>query len=189
MMIRLKQLLYEMTDQELAQIGRNIESSRFRFVGQGDNGRVYKLNDEDLVFKITTSTDEIEVARKIQNKITEYSTFIPVYYVGDLRGVTSVYEDVILMANADKLPSALKRGIDRIVEKYNQYSYEQGGEVSLFDFVNAAGLKRVDPIIMNFIKALQIDINKLGIPDLDLDLDFKSSNIMIWSGKMVMVDW
>jgi len=93
------------------------------------------------------------------------------------------------MANADKLPSALKRGIDRIVEKYNQYSYEQGGEVSLFDFVNAAGLKRVDPIIMNFIKALQIDINKLGIPDLDLDLDFKSSNIMIWSGKMVMVDW
>ena len=188
-MIRLKQLLYEMTDQELGKIGRNIERNQFRYVGGGDNGRVYKLNDEDLVFKITTSTDEIEVARKIQNKMTEYSAFIPVYYVGDLRGVTAEYKDVIIMSNADKLPGNLKRGIDRVVEKYHQYSYEQGGEVSLFDFVDAVGLKRVDPIITNFINALRSDIEKMSIPDLDLDLDFKSENVMMWNGNMVMVDW
>ena len=188
-MIRLKQLLFEMTDQELNKIGRNIESNQFRFVGQGDNGRVYKLNDKDLVFKMTTSIDEIEVAKKIQNKISEYSTFIPVYYVGGLRGVQAVYEDVIIMSNADKLPANLKRGIDRVVEKYQQYSYEQGGEVSLFDFVDAVKLKRIDPVIINFINALRSDINKIGIPDLDLDLDFKSSNIMIWNGNLVMVDW
>jgi hypothetical protein len=188
-MIKLKLLLFEITDLELRTIGRKIESSQFRYVGGGDNGRVYKLNDEDLVFKITTSTDEIEVAKKIQNKISEYSTFIPVYYVGDLYGRQAKYQDIIIMSNAEKLPANLKRSIDRIVEKYKSYAYEHGGEVSLFDFVNEVGLKRVDPVIVNFIQSLQTDIQKLNITDLDLDLDFKSDNIMMWNGKMVMVDW
>jgi len=44
-------------------------------------------------------------------------------------------------------------------------------------------------MIVNFIEALRSDIEKLNITDLDLDLDFKSDNIMIWNGNMVMVDW
>jgi len=44
-------------------------------------------------------------------------------------------------------------------------------------------------MIVNFIEALRLDIEKLNITDLDLDLDFKSDNIMIWNGNMVMVDW
>jgi hypothetical protein len=44
-------------------------------------------------------------------------------------------------------------------------------------------------MIINFIEALRSDIEKLNITDLDLDLDFKSDNIMIWNGNMVMVDW
>ena len=47
----------------------------------------------------------------------------------------------------------------------------------------------IDPVIDNFLNALKIDIDKLNIPELDLDLDFKSDNIMIWNGNMVMVDW
>ena len=62
-------------------------------------------------------------------------------------------------------------------------------EVSIFDFVDQSGLKRIDPMIVNFIEALRSDIEKLNITDLDLDLDFKSDNIMIWNGNMVMVDW
>ena len=188
-MIKLKQILSEMTDAEIRRIGKKIEAQDFRYVGAGDNARVYKFNNEDLVFKLTTSTDEIEVARQIQNKISDYSTFIPVYYVGDLYGSRAKYTDVIVMANAEKLSANLKQSIDRIVEKYKAYAYEQGGEVSIFDFVDQSRLKRIDPMIINFIEALRSDIKKLNITDLDLDLDFKSDNIMIWNGNMVMVDW
>ncbi len=188
-MIRLKRLLNEMTNAETRRLGKSIEAQDFRYVGAGDNARVYKFNNQDLVFKLTTSTDEIEVARQIQNKISDYSTFIPVYYVGDLYGTQTKYTDVIVMANAEKLSANLKQSIDRIVEKYKVYAYEQGGEVSIFDFVDQSELKRIDPMIINFIEALRSDIKKLNITDLALDLDFKSDNIMIWNGNMVMVDW
>ena len=46
-----------------------------------------------------------------------------------------------------------------------------------------------DPAILNFIEALQADVEKLNIPEFDLDLDFKSDNIMMWNGRLVMVDW
>ena len=188
-MIRLKRLLNEMTDAEIRRLGKRIEAQDFRYVGAGDNARVYKFNNQDLVFKLTTSTDEIEVARQIQNKISEYSTFIPVYYVGDLYGSQTKYTDVIVMANAEKLSANLKRSIDRMVAQYKTYAYEQGGEVSIFDFIDQSVLKQIDPMIINFIEALRSDIEKLNITDLDLDLDFKSDNIMIWNGNMVMVDW
>ena len=60
-MIKLKQILSEMTDAEIRRIGKKIEAQDFRYVGAGDNARVYKFNNEDLVFKLTTSTDEIEI--------------------------------------------------------------------------------------------------------------------------------
>jgi hypothetical protein len=188
-MIRLKQLLFEMTDVELKNLARKIQSKEFKYIGAGDNGRVYQIDGEDKVFKITTSTDEIEVARKIQNKMTEYSTFIPVYFVGDLTEMDSNYKDVIIMANAEQLSTALKRKIDSAVDQYKSYSYEQGGEVSIFDFVDDINKKQIDVEVLNFIDALRVDVDKLNIPDLDLDLDFKSDNIMKWNGKLVMVDW
>jgi hypothetical protein len=36
---------------------------------------------------------------------------------------------------------------------------------------------------------LQRDIQKLDIEDLDLDLDFKIDNVMLWNDKLVMIDW
>jgi len=183
--IRLKQLLFEMTDSEIRRIEKKIDNSEFRYIGHGDNGRVYKINDEDLVFKITTSTDEIEVAQRIQNKISEYSTFIPVFYVGNL----SKYQNVIVMSNAEKLTYKLKQNIDQLVDEFKTYSYEQGGEVSLFDFIQTIEPNRFNDVVINFINALQTDINKLNILDIELDLDFKSDNIMLWNGKLVMIDW
>lgn len=187
-MIRLKQLLFEMTDVDLTAIGKKIEASQFRYIGGGDNGRVYKINDEDLVFKMTTSIDEIEVARKLQNKLSEYSTFIPVQYVGDL-GVQAKYKDIIIMSYAESLPGSMKRKIDDLIEQFKKYAYERGGEVSLFDFIDNVKITPSNMILMNFIQALQVDIEKIGIPYLELDLDFNSSNIKLWNGKLVMIDW
>ena len=57
----------------------------------------------------------------------------------------------------------------------------------MFDFINETD--NIDPILDNFLNALKADIDKLQIPEFDLDLDFRSENIMMWNGKMVMVDW
>ena len=29
----------------------------------------------------------------------------------------------------------------------------------------------------------------MGIMDLDLDLDFKTDNVMRWQGRLVLIDW
>ena len=52
-MIRLKQLLFEMTDADIKRCLDKIKNKQFRLIGAGDNGRVYEIDDEDKTFKIT----------------------------------------------------------------------------------------------------------------------------------------
>jgi hypothetical protein len=73
------------------------------------------------------------------------------------------------------------------MQDFAVYAQDEGGEVSIFDFIQETD--SIDPMIDNFLNALKTDIDKLNIPELDLDLDFKSDNIMVWDGNMVMVDW
>jgi hypothetical protein len=75
------------------------------------------------------------------------------------------------------------------MSKYAQYAREQGGEVSIFDYLDADGARNTDVETVNFLRALQQDIQRTGIAELDLDLDFRADNVMRWNGKMVMVDW
>jgi len=46
-----------------------------------------------------------------------------------------------------------------------------------------------NPKLINFLTTLKTDIDKLQIPEFELDLDFRSDNVMIWNGNMVLVDW
>ena len=91
------------------------------------------------------------------------------------------------MANASELPIRIKKSIDLFMQDYAVYARDEGGEVSIFDFVQETD--SIDPVIDNFLNALKMDIDKLNISEFDLDLDFKSDNIMMWDGNMVMVDW
>jgi uncharacterized protein YihD (DUF1040 family) len=93
------------------------------------------------------------------------------------------------MANAEELNGKQKVVIGRFIVDYKNYAREQGGEVSIFEYLDAEGGRNHDVELVNFLRALQQDIQRIGIPDLDLDLDFKTDNIMIYNGKMVMVDW
>ncbi len=66
------------------------------------------------------------------------------------------------------------------------------GTVGTWDLISDTELREtdsLDPMLDNFLNALQSDVEKLNIPEFDLDLDFRSDNIMMWDGKMVMVDW
>jgi hypothetical protein len=159
-----------------------IKNKQFRLIGGGDNGRVYEIDGEDKVFKITTERDEFEVATIIVNRSTEFTCFIPVYYVSD-------NEQMYIMANAETLPDSDRINIDSFTEQFKQFARSEGGEVSIFDFLDADGARNADVKLVNFIRALQRDVEKLDIPEFDLDLDFSSSNMMLWNNKLVLVDW
>jgi hypothetical protein len=178
-MIRLKQLLFEMTDAEITRCLDKIKNKQFKLIGAGDNGRVYEIDGEDKTFKITKERDEYEVADRIVDRYSEFTTFIPVYYVDG--------KNMYIMANASELPIRIKKSIDLFMQDYAVYARDEGGEVSIFDFVQETD--SIDPVIDNFLNALKMDIDKLNISEFDLDLDFKSDNIMMWDGNMVMVDW
>ena len=181
MMIRLKQLLQEMTDDDLQRILEKIRSKQFRLFGQGDNGRVYEIDGEDKLFKITTEQDEYQVAELIVNQNLEFTTFIPVYYVDG--------NNMYVMAKASDLSEKQRDNIDQFVENYKNYARSEGGEVSIFDYLESDKNLNTDVRFVNFLRALQRDVQKMNISDLDLDLDFKTDNIMIWNNKMVMIDW
>jgi hypothetical protein len=178
-MIRLKRLLQEMSETDIQRCLKKIRNNEFQLIAAGDNGRVYEINGEDKVFKITQERDEYEVADIIVNKYNEFTTFIPVYYVDG--------KNMYIMANASELPIRLKKRIDLFLKDFAVFARSEGGEVSIFEFVSETD--NIDAEIDNFLNALRVDIEKLQIPEFELDLDFRSDNIMIWNGKMVMVDW
>jgi hypothetical protein len=181
MMIRLKQLLREMTDSDLKRTLEKIRNKQFKLFGQGDNGRVYEIEGEDKLFKITTEQEEYQVAEVIINRYSEFTTFIPVYYVDG--------NNMYVMAKASELSGNQRADIDQFIENYKNYARSEGGEVSIFDYLDADGARDTDVRFVNFLRALQRDVQKTGISDLDLDLDFKTDNIMVWNNKLVMIDW
>ena len=181
-MIRLKTILLELSDSEIKRCLSKIKNKEFRFIGGGDNGRVYEIDGEDKVFKVTTERDEYEVAKIITGRWNEFTTFIPVYYVNDK-------EHMFIMANADILPESDKQMIDDFMKRYGNFARAEGGEVSIFDFLDADGARDTDVKLVNYLRALQQDVQKTGISEFDLDLDFRSENLMLWNEKMVLVDW
>jgi len=180
-MIRLKSLMREMSEDDVKRILEKIRKKQFSLFGQGDNGRVYEIAGEDKLFKITTETEEYRVAETIVGRTAEFTTFIPVYYVDG--------RNMYIMAKASELSSNQKTAINRFIINYKTYAQDQGGEVSIFDYLDADGGRDVDMQLVNFLRALQRDIQKTGIEDLELDLDFKTDNVMIWNNKLVMIDW
>lgn len=168
-----------MSDSDIRRCLDKIQNKQFKLIAQGDNGRVYEINDEDKVFKITKEQDEYEVARNIVNRYTEFTTFIPVYYVDG--------KNMYIMANATELPTRIKREIDLFMQDFAVFARSEGGEVSIFDFLDETD--SIDPLLDNFLNALKTDVNRIGIPEFDLDLDFRSDNVMMWTGNLVLVDW
>jgi hypothetical protein len=180
-MIRLKTILQEIAQQDIKFALTQIQQKKFRLLGAGDNGRVYEIDDTDLVFKITSEPAEYEIATKIVNRAATFSTFIPIFYVDG--------KNMYIMNNADELPGTTRMDIDRYMQDYKAYARSEGGEVSVFDFLQVCDRTAYSQIVINFLDALQADIRKLNIADIELELDFNTGNIMTWNGSLVMVDW
>jgi hypothetical protein len=177
-MIRLKQILTELANPDINRLLDKIQKNQFRLFGQGDNGSVYEIDGEDFLFKITEEPSEYEVASKIVNQYTKYSTFIPIYYVDG--------KNIYIMSRANDLSAPIKSKLEQFILGYKSFAQLEGGEVSIFDYLDTINNNN---IITNFVSALKYDVDKIAIPELDLDLDFKSDNIMQWNGQLVMIDW
>jgi len=179
--MQLKRLLLEISEKESKILTDKIKNKEFKFFDKGDNGRIYSINGEDKLFKITTESEEYKVADIIVGKYTQFTTFIPVHYVNG--------KNMYIMSKASPLSMGLKSDINMFLNRYKQFARQEGGEVSIFNYLDADGARNVNEILINFLRALQQDIQRIGLEDLDLDLDFKSDNVMMWNNNLVMIDW
>ena len=182
-MIRLKSLLSEISQDDIVtKLLEKIRNKEFERIGAGDNGIVYRILGEDYVFKITRERDEFELASVIVGRYSEFTTFIPILYVNSV-------ENMYIMQNASDLPVRLKRQIDLFVERFTKFALDSDNEVSIFDYLDSDGARETDTQLVNFLRTLQRDVERTGITEMDLDLDFKSDNVMIFNGNIVLVDW
>jgi hypothetical protein len=181
-MIKLQDMLNEIAEDEATRLLQKIKNKDFTFFNRGDNGKVYQLNNEDLLFKVTSEPDETAVADVIVGRYGEFNAFIPVHYSDSQR-------NMYIMNKAEKLNPGVKRHIEKFYENYKEFARQQGGETTVFDYLNADGARNLDPKVASFLRALEQQVKKTGIGDLDLSLDFKPDNIMSWNGNLVMIDW
>jgi len=180
-MIRLKNILNELSEDEATRLVNKINQKEFEFFDKGDNGRIYSINGEDKLFKITTESEEYKVADIIVGRYDMYSTFIPVHYVDG--------KNMYIMSKAESININETNEINNFINGFKDFAKEHGGEVSIFDYLDAEGARDNNEQLVNFLRALQQDIQRIGLPDLDLDLDFKADNVMRWNGNLVMIDW
>ena len=182
-MIRLKTLLEQASAEDLVNnLLDKIKAKQFERIGAGDNGIVYAIQGTEHVFKITRERDEFEVASVIVGRESEFTCFIPVLYVNDS-------EKMYIMQNADPLPQQYKTAIDNFYTRYTKFALDMQGEVSIFDYLDAEGSRETEKTLVDFLRRLQQQVERTGITEFDLDLDFKSDNVMIYQSKMVLVDW
>ena len=182
-MIRLKNILSEVLQQEQVDILLDkIRNKQYVRIGAGDNGVVYEISDTDYVFKITRERDEFEVASVIVGRDSEFKCFIPVVYVNDS-------EKMYIMKYASELPIKYKQMIDNFYARYTKFALDMQGEVTIFDYLDADGARETESALVTFLRKLQQEIIRTGISEFDLDLDFKSDNVMMFNNRLVLVDW
>lgn len=181
--MKLKHILAEISNEERVNgLLDKIRRKQYERIATGDNGVVYAILGEDYVFKITQENAEVEVAQVLVGRYGEFTSFVPVIYV-------NAQENMYIMNNCAELPPQVKTAIDQFMSKYSAFAREADTEVSIFDYLDADGTRNTPTTLVNFLRALQRDVAKTGIVDLEFELDFKSDNVMVYNGKLVMVDW
>lgn len=181
-MIKLKNILYEISELESKRLLNKIKNKEYSFVAQGDNGKVYSINGEDLLFKITTEPDEKAVADVIVGRSNEFNSFIPVHY-------SDPNSSMYIMNKASTLSSAEEQELNKFYNGYKNFARQNGPEVTVFDYLDTEEIRNYSTSLINFMRALQQHVRKTNIGDLHLSLDFKPDNVMKWNGNLVMIDW
>ena len=180
MIMKLKLLLEDV--QQIKHLLSLVKQGKIQRIGAGYNGVVSQIGDEPYVFKKTNERAETEVASVIVGRESEFRTFIPVIYVNEEKNFF-----ISKMAKPLLLPYV--EMIDKFKDHFSKFAQQQETETSFFDYLDAEGARNTEPVLVNFLRNLQQDIIRTGIDELDLDIDFKSNNVMIYENRLVMIDW
>jgi hypothetical protein len=181
-LIKLKNILKEISEIEADRLLNKIKNKEYSFLAQGDNGKVYAINGEDLLFKITTEPDEKAVADVIVGRAEQFNSFIPVHY-------SDPKSSMYIMNKANPLSPKEQEEITRFYNGYKNFLRQAGPDASIFDYLDTEETRSYSVTLINFMRALQQHVRKTNIGDLHLSLDFKPDNIMKWNGNLVMIDW
>ena len=90
-LIKLSNILKEISEIESERILSKIQNKNFQFFDSGDNGKVYTIDGEDLLMKITSEPDEVAVADVIVGQYDKYNAFIPVVYTDNKKRAKNFY--------------------------------------------------------------------------------------------------
>ena len=109
-MIKLKNILRELAEPDVNRLLQKIKNKQFRLFAQGDNGRIYEIEGEDKLFKITDESSEYEVAEIIVGRHSQFSTFIPIHYVDG--------KNMYITSKANTLSISLQQDLDSFIANY-----------------------------------------------------------------------
>lgn len=180
--MKLKALLSEVQSSSiLSKLLDKVNNGEYTRIGAGDNGIVWKINDEDFIIKKTSDQTEFELASVIVGRHSEFSCFVPVFYVNETK-------HVYIASFASQLPAGIKQEFNKIFNNWKQLQQSEG-EISLFEFISNYSQENVDMEILNFIKSLELELDKTGLSDIKLEIDLHIDNIMYYNGNIVLTDW
>ena len=181
-MIRLQHILNEISIEQSERLLSKIKNKQYQFLDSGDNGKVYQIDGEDLLFKTTTEPDEKAVADVIVGRASEFNAFIPVHYSHNTN-------NMYILNKADNLSDTETQELNSFYQGFKNYMRQEGPNVTVFDYLNTEETRKYSTRLINFLRALEQQVRKTNIGDLDQTIDFKPDNIMKWNGNLVMIDW
>ena len=181
-MLKLKKIINEISIERSEQLLSKIKNKQFKFLDSGDNGKVYEIDGEDLLFKTTTEPDEKAVADVIVGRPSEFNAFIPVHYSHDTK-------NMYILNKATQLSDTEKQELEMFYQGFKNYMRQEGPNATVFDYLDTEETRNYSAKLINFLRALQQQVRKTNIGDLDQTIDFKPDNVMKWNGNLVMIDW
>ena len=78
--------LFEDYTKEDFYLKNNIDSEKLSYLGKGDYGTAYSINNTGKVLKITSSYSEYEIAKQLIGKSNEYDGFVEFYDAAEING-------------------------------------------------------------------------------------------------------
>jgi hypothetical protein len=94
-----------------------------------------------------------------------------------------------ILNRADNLSDTETQELNSFYQGFKNYMRQEGPNVTVFDYLNMEETRKYSTRLINFLRALEQQVRKTNIGDLDQTIDFKPDNIMKWNGNLVMIDW
>ena len=177
---------------------RKMDVSMMELIGQGANGKVYRIDDESIikVFPPAASLDIVERERRLAQEAL--LSGIPTAISQSVVETGSGYGIVFEMINAGTLSAALSENPDRFDELTGKYVelyriiHQTKGNMELFPSAKTVNHRNIDACREWYteeeIEKLHILVDSIPDRDTMLHGDFHPNNIMLLDNELILID-